>query len=101
MDGGRKRTTIAAIAGPKKLLPDSKKVLLIVARGGAYGEGSPVDFQLPYLRYMLAFVGLTDVTVIEADKQAFAAEVAQQSINRASRQLSAATQGWAAESMAA
>jgi FMN-dependent NADH-azoreductase len=87
-------------AGPKGLLPAGKKVLLIIARGGAYGEGSPADFQLPYLRYMLAFVGLTDVTVIEADKQAFAAEAAQQSIERASRQLAAAAQSWA-ESMVA
>lgn len=88
-------------AGPQGLLAADKKVLLIIARGGMYGDGSPADFQLPYLRYMLSFIGLTDVTVIEADKQALAAELAQQSIDRARRQLSAAAQSWAAKPKAA
>ena len=69
--------------GPKGLLPSTKKVVVVVTRGGAYGEGSPVDFQIPYVRHMLAFIGLTDVTIIEADKQAFGVEAAQQSIDRA------------------
>jgi len=40
---------------------------VIVARGGAYGEGSGMgshDFQLPYLRTVLGFIGLTDLTEI-------------------------------------
>lgn len=69
--------------GPKGLLPSTKKVLAVVTRGGAYGEGSPADFQVPYLRHMLSFIGLTDVTIIEADKQAFGADAAQQSVDRA------------------
>jgi FMN-dependent NADH-azoreductase len=69
--------------GPKGLLPSTKKVLVVVTRGGVYGDGSPADFQIPYLRHMLGFIGLTDVTIIEADKQAFGAEAAQQSIERA------------------
>ena len=69
--------------GPKGLLPSTKKVLVVITRGGVYGDGSPADFQIPYLRHMLAFIGLTDVTIIEADKQAFGADVAQQSIERA------------------
>ncbi len=41
--------------GPKGLIPADKKVLVIVSRGGTYGEGSPpaADFQVPYLRHML------------------------------------------------
>lgn len=58
-------------------------MLVVVTRGGVYGEGSPADFQIPYLRHMLGFIGLTDVTIIEADKQAFGADVAQQSVDRA------------------
>ena len=69
--------------GPKGLLPSTKKVLVVVSRGGAYGDGSPADFQIPYLRHMLGFIGLSDVTIIEADKQAFGADVAQQAIERA------------------
>ncbi len=75
--------------GPKGLLPSAKKVLAIVTRGGVYGEGSPADFQVPYLRHMLSFIGLTDVTVIEADRQALGGDAAQQSIVRAAEKLSA------------
>ncbi len=41
-------------------------MLAIVSRGGSYGAGTPAsaaDFQLPYLRHMLAFIGLNDVTI--------------------------------------
>jgi FMN-dependent NADH-azoreductase len=76
-------------AGPKGLIPSDKKVIAIVARAGAYGQGSPADFQVPYLRHMLAFVGLTDVSVVDADKQAFGAEAAQHSIDEAVKNLSA------------
>jgi FMN-dependent NADH-azoreductase len=61
--------------GPRGLISPGKKVLAIVSRGGSYGEGSPaaaIDFQVPYLRHMLAFIGLTDLTAIDADQQAFA-----------------------------
>ena len=74
------------------MIPEGKQVLVIVSRGGAYGEGTPAsaaDFQVPYLRHMLGFVGLKNVTVIEADKQAFGPDVAQQSVDRAIKQLSA------------
>jgi FMN-dependent NADH-azoreductase len=77
--------------GPEGLLPANKKALVIVTRGGAYGEGSPVDFQVPYLRHMLGFIGLKDVTIIEADKQAYGVDAAQQSIDQAVEKLSAVT----------
>jgi FMN-dependent NADH-azoreductase len=44
----------------------------VTSRGGAYGRGSPTaafDFQEPYLRTILGFIGLTDVTFIHAEKQ--------------------------------
>jgi FMN-dependent NADH-azoreductase len=78
--------------GPQGLIPSGKQVLVIVSRGGAYAEGTPAaaaDFQVPYLRHMLGFIGLQDVTVIDADKQAFGADTAQQSIDAAVKQLSA------------
>lgn len=75
--------------GPKGLIPADKKVLAIVSRGGVYGEGSPADFQVPYLRHILAFIGLTDVTMIDVDRQSFAG-AAQQSIEAAIAKLSAA-----------
>lgn len=80
--------------GPKGLIPEGKQVLAIVSRGGSYGEGTPAfaaDFQIPYLRHMLGFIGLKSVTVIEADKQAFGPDVAEQSVDDAVRKLSALT----------
>lgn len=58
-------------SGPKGLL-QGKKVYVITSRGGAYSPGSPTerfDYQEPYLRHILAFIGLTDVTFIHAENQ--------------------------------
>ena len=49
-----------------------KRVVVITARGGAYEKGTPaekVDFQEPYLRHILGFIGLNDVTFIHAENQ--------------------------------
>src|SRR6266403_833589 len=57
--------------GPQGLLA-GKKVVLITSRGGAYEKGTvgeAYDFQEPYLRHILGFVGLTDVTFIHAENQ--------------------------------
>src|SRR5215813_5083818 len=58
-------------AGPKGLL-SGKKVYVLTSRGGAYTPGTPFadfDFQEPYLRRVLGFVGLDDVTFIHAENQ--------------------------------
>jgi FMN-dependent NADH-azoreductase len=52
--------------GPMGLLK-GKKAYLVVASGGV-PVGSAVDFATPYLRHALAFVGISDVAVIAADK---------------------------------
>ncbi|NML39473.1 FMN-dependent NADH-azoreductase [Chitinophaga sp. G-6-1-13] len=41
-----------------------KKVYLAIASNGIYSEGpmQPFDFAEPYLRYVLGFVGITDIT---------------------------------------
>ena len=57
--------------GPKGLVT-GKKVYVITSRGGAYTPGTPYaqfDFQEPYLRHILAFIGLSDVTFIHAENQ--------------------------------
>lgn len=74
--------------GPRGLVPSEKKAVLVVSRGGVYGEGSPVDFQVPYLRAMLKFIGLTEVTVIEADRQGMGAELASESLGHALEKVS-------------
>ena len=63
-------------AGPVGLLP-AKTVFIASTRGGAYGPGSPaaaLDHQESYLRGTLAFMGLTDVTIIRAEGLAMGPE---------------------------
>ncbi|GAB3853011.1 FMN-dependent NADH-azoreductase [Hymenobacter terrigena] len=54
--------------GPEGLIK-GKKVYLAVASGGVYSEGpmQAADFATPYLRFMLGFLGMTDVTVARAE----------------------------------
>jgi FMN-dependent NADH-azoreductase len=51
--------------GPEGLLK-GKKVYAVLARGGKY-RGSPSDSQVPYLRQVLGFLGMTDVEFIYAE----------------------------------
>lgn len=56
--------------GPEGLLSPDKKVFVVSTRGGIYAEGSPAsafEHQESYLKSVLAFIGLTDVTVIRAE----------------------------------
>lgn len=57
---------------PKGLVPAGKKVVAFIASGGVYTSGPalPLDFTEPYLRAILGFIGLTDVTVVRAEGQA-------------------------------
>ena len=62
--------------GPKGHLT-GKKVFVLTARGGDYSEGSfmaPMDHQEPYLRTVLGFIGLDDVTFIHAQGLAMGEE---------------------------
>jgi FMN-dependent NADH-azoreductase len=61
--------------GPQGLLP-GKRVIVVESRGGLYSEGpaAAADFQEPYLRHLLGFMGLTDVTFIRAEKLGFGPE---------------------------
>jgi FMN-dependent NADH-azoreductase len=65
------KTVAYGSLGPEGLL-GNRKVVVITARGGSYEKGGPrerFDFQEPYLRLVFGFVGLTDVTFINAEKQ--------------------------------
>lgn len=62
----RGRTFNYTEKGPAGLLT-GKKVFVLTARGGVYSNGAPaaaLDFQEPYLRAVLGFLGLTDVTFV-------------------------------------
>ena len=52
--------------GPEGLLK-GKKAYVAIASGGTASD-SDMDFATPYVRRALAFIGITDVTVIAADQ---------------------------------
>lgn len=78
-------------AGPKGLLA-GKRVIVIESRGGLYSEGpaKAVDFQEPYLRTLLGFIGLTDVTFIHAEKLGYGPEAREAALGSAKQALAEA-----------
>ena len=58
--------------GPVGLL-EGKKAYLVVTSGGV-PVGSDMDFATGYMRHVMGFIGITDVTVIEAGQLNFVAE---------------------------
>jgi FMN-dependent NADH-azoreductase len=75
-------------AGPKGLLTN-KRVIIIESRGGLYSEGpaTMLDFQEPYLRQLLGFIGLTDVTFVHAEKIGFGPQARDAAVAAAKTQL--------------
>jgi FMN-dependent NADH-azoreductase len=55
--------------GPRGLM-GGKRVIIVESRGGLYSEGpaAAIDFQEPYLRHLLGFIGIKDVTFVHAEK---------------------------------
>jgi FMN-dependent NADH-azoreductase len=65
------RTVLYSASGVEGVLK-GKKVIVLTSRGGAFRPGTPTaqyDHQEPYLRHILGFIGLTDVTFIHAENQ--------------------------------
>lgn len=78
-------------AGPKGLLT-SKRVIVIESRGGLYSEGpaQAMDFQEPYLRTLLGFIGLVDVTFIHAERIGFGPDAREAALSGAKRAIAEA-----------
>ena len=77
--------------GPEGLLT-GKKIYIAASRGGLYANNGPaahMDFQEPYLRGMLGFLGLTDVTFIYAEGQSISAEAAKDGMRKAREHVAA------------
>ncbi|MEO1060506.1 MAG: NAD(P)H-dependent oxidoreductase [Actinomycetota bacterium] len=60
--------------GPKGLI-DGTRAVIVTASGGTEIEGE-ADFAVPYLRFVLGFLGITDVQVVAASQQMLRGEVA-------------------------
>jgi FMN-dependent NADH-azoreductase len=56
--------TFSYKTGMPEGLAKGKKVYLAIASNGVYSDGpmKPFDFAEPYLRYILGFIGITDIT---------------------------------------
>ena len=63
----RARKTFAYVDGSPKGLMTGKKAIICFASGGTPFE-SNIDFASGYLKHILGFIGITDVTFISADK---------------------------------
>jgi FMN-dependent NADH-azoreductase len=66
------RTVAYSETGPKGLMT-GKKVYLAIASGGIYSVGPavPHHFQMPYLKYVLGVIGLTDVELIRVEGRGY------------------------------
>lgn len=76
-------------AGPQGLLA-GKRAIVVEARGGLYSEGpaAAIDFQEPYLRHLLGFVGITDVTFVHVEKLGYGPEAREAALKSAKARIS-------------
>jgi FMN-dependent NADH-azoreductase len=71
--------------GPEGLLK-GKKVYVALTRGGKY-RNTPSDTQVPYLRTIFAFLGMTDVQFVYAEGLAMGPEALQNALASARSQI--------------
>lgn len=67
----------------------NKKVYVALARGGRY-RGTETDTQVPFLKTVLGFLGITDVHFIYAEGLNMGPEAAEQGFAQAEADLTAA-----------
>ncbi len=80
------RTFSYSAGGPKGLVT-GKRVIVVSASGGIYsGDKAAFDFQVPWLRNMLGFLGVTDVEIIRVEGTAYGSEAADKALERATVQ---------------
>jgi FMN-dependent NADH-azoreductase len=72
--------------GPKGLVT-GKKVFVVLASGGVYSEGPAIqmDHAVPYLKSVLAFLGMTDVEVIRIEGVGMGADATATALDKATR----------------
>ncbi|MFZ6734568.1 FMN-dependent NADH-azoreductase [Undibacterium sp. Ji42W] len=78
--------------GPEGLLSKSKKLIIAAARGSVYSAGSPAaayEHHDSYLKAVLSFLGVTDITVIRAEGLAFGLEAKETAIKQALNEIAA------------
>ena len=88
----RAGVTFKYIDGAVRGLLAGKRVIVIESRGGLYSEGpaQAIDFQEPYLRHLLGFIGITDVNFVRAEKIGYGPEARTAALESAKAQISEA-----------
>ena len=86
----RAGVTFSYADGAPRGLLGGKRVIVIESRGGLYSEGpaQAVDFQEPYLKHLLGFMGLTDVTFVRAEKIGYGPEARAAAVEGARARIS-------------
>jgi len=86
----RAGVTFKYVDGAVRGLLGGKRVIVIESRGGLYSEGpaQAIDFQEPYLRHLLGFIGITDVTFVRAEKIGYGPQARTAAIEGAKAQIS-------------
>ncbi len=84
------RTFSYSEKGPQGLVT-GKKGVLVLARGGIYSDGpmKAADFQEPYLRFVLGFIGITDVEVVRVEGVALGEEAVTRALRSARERVNA------------
>lgn len=75
--------------GPKGLL-EGKRAVILATRGGAHKDG-PTDHVVPYLKTVLAFIGITHVEVVYAEALNMGPEAHEKGMNHAKQSIDALT----------
>ena len=83
------RTFSYSEKGPQGLVT-GKQVIVVAARGGVYSDaGKALDFQLPYLKSVLGFLGMTAVEVLEVEGTGYGPEAAEKAVAAATAKMHA------------
>ena len=85
----RAKVTFQYTANGAEGLLKGKKVYVALTRGGKY-RGTDWDSQVPYLKIVLGFLGMTDITFVYAEGLAMGPEAEQQAFAEAHREIEAA-----------
>jgi FMN-dependent NADH-azoreductase len=73
-------TTFRYTASGPEGLAGGKRAILVLSQGGIHDNGGASDFQESYLRFVLGFLGITDVEVVRAQGIGYSPQHREQAI---------------------
>jgi FMN-dependent NADH-azoreductase len=73
-------TTFRYTASGPEGLAGGKRAILVLSQGGIHANGGASDFQESYLRFVLGFLGITDIEVVRAQGIGYSPQHREQAI---------------------